>query len=58
VTCTVTNDDIEDEVLPTVLPFTGLAAEELLALAAVLAMAGIVIVITARRRDDDIGLDR
>lgn len=58
VTCTVTNDDIEDEVLPTVLPFTGLAAEELLALAAVLAMAGIVIVITARRRNDDIGLDR
>jgi len=59
VTCTITNDDIEDEVLPIeVLPFTGLAADELLAMATLLAMAGIVVVVTSRRRDDDLGLDR
>ncbi|HXV72023.1 MAG TPA: hypothetical protein VEB69_11550, partial [Acidimicrobiia bacterium] len=58
VTCTVTNDDIEDEVLPTVLPFTGLPAEELVALATLLAMAGLVIVVGSRRRGNRLGLDR
>jgi 2-keto-4-pentenoate hydratase/2-oxohepta-3-ene-1,7-dioic acid hydratase in catechol pathway len=58
VTCTITNDDIADEVLPIVLPFTGLAADELLALATLLAMAGIVLVTSSRRRDEGSSLDR
>jgi LPXTG-motif cell wall-anchored protein len=58
VTCTITNNDIPDEVEGLVLPFTGFNTDEVMALGIVLTLAGLLAVVTSRRREEDEGLDR
>ena len=60
VTCTITNNDIPDEILPVVilpvviLPFTGVYADDLAYLAIGLTLAGMMFVVAARRREDEL----